>query len=59
MSATQDTLHVVAAVVIYQEKGVIEALKYLTENGYSTEEACSLLELVDNMREAVKGDKLS
>lgn len=57
--STQETLHIIAAVIIYRDKGVIEAIKYLTENGYSDTEAISLLELVDNMTDAVRDGRLN
>jgi hypothetical protein len=59
MLSSKETLHIIAAIVIYQEHGAVKAIKYLQDNGYEFGEAVNLLELADNMRDAVRNGQLS
>lgn len=52
--ATLDVLFVMAAIAIYEETGVIEALRYLDEQGYTRDEAVDIIALYDKYRELCK-----
>lgn len=51
------THHVVYAVVIYRERGVIAAIEYLRRKGVTFETALEILSEADNCRDLLRQDK--
>lgn len=58
MNDSMNTLIVMAALAMLQEKGVVHAIAYMRDNGISTNEAFEVIEQYENMRDLAKQDKL-
>jgi hypothetical protein len=55
MSETmQRTLLIIAAIAVYEKHGVIKAVNYLRDNGFTTTEAIDIIARFDDYRDQVK-----
>jgi phosphosulfolactate synthase (CoM biosynthesis protein A) len=59
MDEALPVLYALAAVAIYQEKGVVEALAYLQQQGYTPAEAIDLIALYDSYVDFVKRNEMA